>query len=165
MLKGSYCALVVDDNRYMAQLVVGMLRQSGLRSVRRAADADEVLAILRTDKIDVILCDLDVRSSGGIGILLRVRNPEESANIRIPVIMMCEGASVEELRVARDCGATEFVAKPVSQAALVRALHAALERKRPFIESERYIGPDRRRRHQNPDQERRRAANRGDTEN
>jgi DNA-binding response OmpR family regulator len=47
---------------------------------------------------------------------------------------------------ARDAGVDEYLIKPLTTAALCAKLEAVLSRRRAFIESEAYVGPDRRRR-------------------
>ena len=64
-------------------------------------------------------------------------------------------AKLQHVLRARDLGATEFIAKPVSQQAMHRALKSALERPRPFIDEKSFFGPDRRRKKQPATRERR----------
>jgi len=62
------------------------------------------------------------------------------------------------VEAARDAGVTEFCAKPVTAAEMIRKVAAVIDHPRHFVRSETYFGPDRRRR-QDPNfsgQERRR---------
>jgi DNA-binding response OmpR family regulator len=47
---------------------------------------------------------------------------------------------------ARDAGIDEYLIKPLTTASLCQKLEAVLQRRRPFIECDGYMGPDRRRR-------------------
>jgi response regulator RpfG family c-di-GMP phosphodiesterase len=70
----------------------------------------------------------------------RVPNPQ------VPVIMVTSLRSERDVQVARRAGVNEFVIKPFTPAALLSRIQLVLTRPRPFIVSEAYIGPDRRRR-------------------
>jgi DNA-binding response OmpR family regulator len=57
-------------------------------------------------------------------------------------------AHSEKARVeaARDAGATEFCAKPITAIEMLRKIGAVIDHPRPFIRTDTYFGPDRRRR-------------------
>ena len=50
-----------------------------------------------------------------------------------------------DVHEARNAGVDEFLAKPVDARRLLDRIVAAVARSRPFVESEAYVGPDRRR--------------------
>ena len=51
----------------------------------------------------------------------------------------------DRVREARDSGVNEFLTKPVSAKSLLARLITIIESPRPFIKTESYFGPDRRR--------------------
>jgi DNA-binding response OmpR family regulator len=60
--------------------------------------------------------------------------------------MLTGHTSVERVRLARDAGVNEFLAKPVSVKAMLTRLTAVIEHPRPFVRTKVYFGPCRRRR-------------------
>ncbi len=46
---------------------------------------------------------------------------------------------------ARDAGVNEFLAKPICAAGLYGKIRSVMERPRPFVHSDDFFGPDRRR--------------------
>jgi hypothetical protein len=50
------------------------------------------------------------------------------------------------VRLARDAGVNEFLAKPVSVKAILTRLISVIEHPRPFVRTKTYFGPCRRRR-------------------
>ena len=54
----------------------------------------------------------------------------------------------EQRRVtaARDSGVSEFLSKPFTVTGLLKRIEALIHSPRPFVRSETYFGPDRRRR-------------------
>ncbi len=141
-----YTALVVDSNPHMMTIIRRFLHQCGLRGVIPATTIAEAMDFIAKVPVDVIFCDLGVKPKGGIEFLRLLRNPTGSHNIKIPVIMMAEGASAQMVYEARDKGANEFLAKPLALKGVERVLKATLEKPRDFVESDVYVGPDRRRR-------------------
>jgi DNA-binding response OmpR family regulator len=53
---------------------------------------------------------------------------------------------MERIRIARDAGVNEILTKPVSPESLYGRLTSVVRQPRPYIETEQYFGPDRRRR-------------------
>ena len=141
----AYQILLVEESVPTARLLTTVLNQCGMRSVNVASTMEEACEILEHSRIDAVLCDWTGKGAIGFDILKAIRDPKGSYNSRLPVIMMASDPSLVKVTQARDAGATEFVAKPVSVKSLTRALWSALEKGRPFVESDHYFGPDRRR--------------------
>ena len=64
--------------------------------------------------------------------------------------MLTGHADVQRVVDARDAGVNEFMAKPVSAQALYTRMASMVERPRPFVKTETYFGPDRRRQDTGP---------------
>jgi DNA-binding response OmpR family regulator len=60
--------------------------------------------------------------------------------------MLTAHSDKTRVEAARDAGASEFCAKPVTAAELLRKVGAVIDRPRPFVRTDSYFGPDRRRR-------------------
>lgn len=141
----AYQVLLVEESIPTARILTTALSQCGMRSVVVASTLEEAFGILSHSQVDVVLCDWTGKGAIGFDILKAIRDPKGSYNSKLPVIMMSSDPSLVKVTQARDAGATEFVAKPVSVKSLTRALWSALEKGRPFVESDHYFGPDRRR--------------------
>jgi DNA-binding response OmpR family regulator len=63
----------------------------------------------------------------------------------MPVIMLTGNTEKRHVLAARDAGATEFLAKPVTPQAIYSRLVNVIERPRPFVRTKSYFGPCRRR--------------------
>jgi DNA-binding NtrC family response regulator len=59
--------------------------------------------------------------------------------------MVTAYADLDAITGARDTGVNEFMAKPISAAALEKRIRHVLEDPRGFVEAEKFAGPDRRR--------------------
>ena len=72
-------------------------------------------------------------------------NERQQAISRIPIIIISAFSEVERVIAARDSGANDFLAKPLSPRAILEHLTMVLRHPYEFIDAERYTGPDRRR--------------------
>jgi CheY-like chemotaxis protein len=138
--------LIVDDNVHMLDIVKTILRGFGAALVVEAKNATEAFHRLKHEAIDIVILDYVMGEEDGVAFLRRLRTAQDSPAPFVPVIMLT--AHSEKLRVeaARDAGATEFCAKPVTAAELIRKVGAVIDHPRPFVRADTYVGPDRRRR-------------------
>jgi two-component system chemotaxis response regulator CheY len=151
--------LLVDDHQPMREILKSLLFGLGVRQVSEARDAAQAFDMLRHVPFDILLTDYDMEGETGVQLAHRLRRAQELANRRIPIVMVTGRAEGPVILAARDAGVDEYLVKPLTAASLCQKVEAALGRRRPFIETPAYSGPDRRRRaadHAGP--ERRRAA-------
>ena len=74
--------------------------------------------------------------------------------------MVSANTETHQILEARDAGATEYLAKPVSGKLFYDRIVAVIENKRQFVRAEAFFGPDRRRLERPYFEEERRAENR-----
>ena len=138
--------LVVDDNQHMRKLVVAILQAFGVGHVYEASNGEQAWTALRDTNPDIILLDWQMTGMTGLEFVKKVRNDQDSPNPFVPVIMLTGHTHIDHVRMARDAGANEFLAKPVSVKAILSRLTAVIEHPRPFVRTKTYFGPCRRRR-------------------
>lgn len=136
-------ALIVEDNTHMRTLLRTLLGGVGLKDVVEARDGEEGLGCLARMPVDLVVSDLAMAPMDGIEFTRRLR--EHGENPFLPVIMVSGHTSRAMVMAARDAGVTEFVAKPVTARALCLRIAEIVDRPRPFVRSDVYFGPDRRR--------------------
>jgi len=150
--------LVVEDNKYMQLLLQNVLRMFKIRRIMTADDGVQALDVMRTFQPDIIFCDWNMEGVDGIELTRKVRNGTESANPYVPIVMLTGRTEARHIFKARDAGVTEYLAKPLSVAVLAQRLTTVIENARPFIRTNDFFGPDRRRRAVPPDDAPRRRA-------
>jgi len=138
--------LLVDDNLHMRLLLIEILRAIGVRQVYEAADGAAALQIMRTEAIDIVITDLAMQPIDGIGFVRLLRNSPDSPNPVAPVIMVTGHSTQRRVAEARDVGVTEFLSKPVTARGVIDRITRVVSNPRPFVRSNDYFGPDRRRR-------------------
>lgn len=137
--------LVVDDNRFMRDIVRNMLHAFGARTVVDAIDGADALEKFATHQPDVVILDWVLPVIDGIEVLRFMRNRKDSPNPYVPVIMLSAYGERRQVIAARDAGVTEYLVKPVAPKALYDRVTAVLVKPRDFVQTRGYFGPDRRR--------------------
>lgn len=102
--------LVIDDDPYIVELVVALLRDIGVREIRRA---DGVVAALQRfsekgTRIRLIICDWMMPGMEGIEFLRQVR----SIDADVPFLMLTSKSTVGSVQEAMDLGVTQYISKP-----------------------------------------------------
>lgn len=138
--------LVVDDHQPMREILKSLLFGLGARQVSEARDAAQAYELLRYAAFDILLTDYDMAGETGVQLAGKLRRAAGNPNQRIPIIMVTGRAEGPVILAARDAGVDEYLVKPLTTVSLNQKIEAALTRRRAFVETGVYVGPDRRRR-------------------
>jgi CheY-like chemotaxis protein len=138
--------LVVDDNVHMRKLVVTILQAFGVKQVFEADSAEHAWTTLREINPDIIVLDWVMEGKSGLELARMIRTMPEAPNAFVPLIMLTGYTSANHVRQARDAGVNEFIAKPVAAKTMMARLVSVIEYPRPFVRTDVYFGPCRRRR-------------------
>jgi CheY-like chemotaxis protein len=138
--------LVADDNAHIRAIVAAILSGIGIPRVAECCDGAQALDCLRRTPIDIAIVDFHMSPVDGVEFTHLVRNSPDSVNTELPIIMLTGFADRARVCEARDAGVTEIIVKPVTARAVYDRINAVVFRARPFIRSESYYGPSRRRR-------------------
>ena len=137
--------LLVDDNQHMRTIAAAILKSAGIGRVFEAADGGSALDMLRQEAVDLAIVDFNMFPLDGVEFTRLVRNSPDSANPYLPIIMMTGHSEKTRVVEARDAGVTEFVVKPITAKSVLDRVQAVIFRPRPFVKTDHYFGPDRRR--------------------
>ncbi|HWA89579.1 MAG TPA: response regulator [Rhizomicrobium sp.] len=138
--------LVVDDNAHMRKLVVTILQAFGALQIYEADCGERAWVLLRDANPDVVVLDWMMEGMSGLEFTRQVRTSSQTPNPFVPIIMLTGHTHIDHVRLARDAGVNEFLAKPVSVKAILTRLISVIEHPRPFVRTKSYFGPCRRRR-------------------
>jgi two-component system chemotaxis response regulator CheY len=138
--------LVVDDNHHMRVLVAEILKAVGVRHIFEASDGAQALQMMKNQAIDIIMTDLSMQPLDGIDFVRLLRRSPDSPNQMCPVIMITGHSTMTRVQEARNAGVNEFLAKPLTARGVIERISQVVEHPRPFVKTESYFGPDRRRR-------------------
>ena len=105
-------ALIVDDSSVMRKIVERSLRQAGLDGlkVREAGTGVEGLEALRSERVDLILTDINMPTMDGLEFVRQIK--EQNLAPGVPVIMITTESSEEHVKRAIQAGARGYIRKP-----------------------------------------------------
>lgn len=136
--------LIVEDDEALLEPLKQMVRDFGVHSVLTARSGDESISLLGDVPIDMIISNYALPPSDGIEFARRLRHGEGGADPETPIIMLAGDDERIEAQAARDIGVNGFIDKPVSPTSLYSSMLSETTKPREFINTKRYIGPDRR---------------------
>ncbi len=115
--------LAIDDDAIFLRLIDQILTQKGY-AVFKASNGQEGLRLLFTEKPDLVLLDVIMPRMDGWQTCQRIRELSD-----IPIIMLTGKQKAEEDIVrGLDCGADEYLLKPIGKRELVARVQAVLRR-------------------------------------
>lgn len=138
--------LIIDDNAHIRQLLRTILYAVGIRSIDVAEDGATGFDSFCRLEYDLVFTDYEMEPISGLDLVDMIRTSRKSPNPYVPVIMISSYSDEERVSRARDRGVTEFLAKPFTVDVLMSRLESVIEEPRPFVRTDTYFGPDRRRR-------------------
>lgn len=137
--------MAVDDCRFMRNVTSRMLQTLGVGEVEVARDGQDALMRLRDCNPDLVICDWEMAGMSGPDFVRELRTSPNSPNRYTPVVMLTGYTERAKVEAARDMGVTEFLAKPVSAEGLYKRIVSIIENPRPFVRTDDFFGPCRRR--------------------
>ena len=102
--------LVVDDFATMRRIIKNILRQIGYTNILEADDGSTALAILKKEKVDLVITDWNMPKMSGLELLKAIRSDESLKDI--PVMMVTAEALKENIIEAVKAGVNQYIVKP-----------------------------------------------------
>jgi len=137
-------SLIVDRDHYTRGLIAQMLRGFGMESPVLVDNGEQAKAYLTEGRPDIVIVEGDLSDMPSADLLGWIRRQSKSPLRFVPLIVMSGYTQLRMLATARDGGAHIIVRKPVSPQTLFDRILWVAQHARPFLETDHYIGPDRR---------------------
>lgn len=112
--------LIVEDNELSRDMLSRRLRRRGYE-VTVAVDSSEAIAIVMTDRPDVVLMDLSLPEMDGWATTRILKNTESTAGI--PVIALTAHAGPGDREMALEAGCDDYDTKPIELTRLLGKIH------------------------------------------
>jgi PAS domain S-box-containing protein len=115
--------LVADDSALNQQVAMEMLQGVGA-TVSLASNGHEVLALLRVQRFEAVLMDVQMPGMDGVEATRQIR--ADPALDGVLIIALTASASTQERRWCLDAGMNDFISKPIKPALLYGTLARCL---------------------------------------
>ncbi|MDA8160375.1 MAG: response regulator, partial [Desulfobacteraceae bacterium] len=107
----SYLVQIVDDDKILRQVLSMGMSKAGFFTAESPSGLD-ALNDFQTLMPDAILLDVIMPDMDGFGVCARIR--QMPGGERVPIIMITGQDDYESINHAFNCGATDFVVKPIN---------------------------------------------------
>jgi two-component system, chemotaxis family, chemotaxis protein CheY len=118
--------LVVDDFSTMRRIVRGLLKEMGCNNTDEAEDGVIALQMLKAQKYDFVVSDINMPNMNGFDLLKAVK--AEDSLKHIPVLMVTAEARKEDIVLAAQSGAAGYIVKPFTKATLEEKVQKILQK-------------------------------------
>ena len=142
--------LLIDDNLQALDILSSIVQGFGVKEQIRCSSAIEASVVVKKRPVDLILVDCAMPEMDGYDFIRWLRREGPAPTRQTPVIMLTGHAAASKVHKSRDCGASFIVTKPLTPAVLLQRIVWLSTDEREFIQSETYVGPDRRVRNMGP---------------
>lgn len=115
-------ALVVDDDRILADVVAFALRREGFQVIQ-AYDGLAAIQRWAEEQPDLIVLDINLPKMDGYAVCQRIRREADT-----PIIMLTVRNEDSDIVYGLELGADDYITKPFSPRQLVARAHAVLRR-------------------------------------
>ena len=118
--------LVVDDFSTMRRIVRGLLKEMGCSNVTEAEDGAVALSMLKAQRFDFVVSDINMPNMNGFELLKAIKAEEMLRHL--PVLMVTAEARKEDIVLAAQSGAAGYIVKPFSKATLEDKVQRILQK-------------------------------------
>ncbi|MEP6618779.1 MAG: response regulator transcription factor [bacterium] len=118
--------LIVEDDKKLAAFLERSLSE-GAHSIETVFTYADAIAVLSFKEFDGVLVDLNLPDGSGVDIIRQIRRRESD----IPVLVLTGRADPQDVVVALDAGADDYVTKPFSSDVLKARVRALMRRGGP----------------------------------
>jgi|SRR5580692_7556565 two-component system chemotaxis response regulator CheY len=119
--------LVVDDSTAIRKILQRALRQTGMSigTIYEAGDGQEALTLLETEKVDLILSEINMPKMDGLQMLASLKTSAQWRHI--PVVMITAESGAAKVCEAVRLGAAGYLRKPFTPDQIRERLAGILE--------------------------------------
>ena len=115
--------MTADDSASVRQMVGFTLKQSGYEVIE-AVDGRDALTKLTSQKVDMLITDLNMPNMDGLGLIRGVR--AGTLNKFIPIIMLTTESQDSKKGEGKAAGATGWIVKPFKPEQLIAVIKKVL---------------------------------------
>ena len=118
--------LIVDDFSTMRRIVRGLLKEMGCNNADEAEDGVAALNMLKAQKFDFVVSDINMPNMNGFDLLKAIKADESLKHL--PVLMVTAEARKEDIVLAAQSGAAGYIVKPFTKATLEEKVQKIMQK-------------------------------------
>ncbi len=118
--------LIVDDFSTMRRIVRGLLKEIGYHNAEEAEDGAIALGMLKSQKFDFIVSDINMPNMNGFDLLSAIKKDDSLKHL--PVLMVTAEARKEDIVRAVQEGAAGYIVKPFTKATMEEKVQKIMQK-------------------------------------
>lgn len=118
--------LIVDDFSTMRRIVRGLLKEMGCENADEAEDGAVALSMLKAQKYDFVVSDINMPNMTGFDLLKAVKSDDSLKHL--PMLMVTAEARKEDIVLAAQSGASGYIVKPFTKATLEEKVQKIIQK-------------------------------------
>ncbi len=118
--------LIVDDFSTMRRIIHGLLKEMGCHNAEEAEDGTVALAMLKLQKFDFVVSDINMPNMNGFDLLNAIKADDSLKHL--PVLMVTAEARKEDIILAAQSGAAGYIVKPFTKATLEEKVQKIMQK-------------------------------------
>ena len=136
--------LLIDPDRASRATLRNILVDNGFRNVIQGAGMADIEHQFNIAMPDLLISDIKLEDGNFNGFVYKLRHHEVGNNPFLPIIATAWSPTSDEVRAIVQAGADDIVTKPLSAEQLLQRIRGQILKRKPFVVTSVYIGPDRR---------------------
>jgi DNA-binding response OmpR family regulator len=137
-------ALLRNPDPVTRKIITGTLGNHGCRQIVVADHGGEVEHYLKSDMVDLLICDADQGLQDACDSIRQMRNRADGDNTFALSIILTSRPDPESVAHLIDSGTDAILVKPFQPKALAMQIDALIRSRKPFVITRDYVGPERR---------------------
>jgi diguanylate cyclase (GGDEF)-like protein/PAS domain S-box-containing protein len=126
MIPGSDSLLIVDDDAMNCDVMVRYFSMYGFE-ISAQSNGKDALEWIHSHRVDLVLLDIEMPGLNGLDVLKTLR--ENYTQAQLPIIMVTGRTSSDDIVVALDAGANDYLTKPIDYPVMLARVKTQLSRK------------------------------------
>lgn len=115
--------VLIEDEQHIAEALQFLFSRQGWQ-VAMHNDGATALELIRAEAPDLVVLDIMILNKSGLDVLREMRESDDVADI--PVLMLTAKGQANNRMAAELAGATQFMTKPFSNAALIETVRTLI---------------------------------------
>ena len=138
--------LLADGRAHLRSSLRMALNEAGIENIHNAPEASALAEAVEQQQAppDIILCDAALRGGDAAEAVHAIRNGELGRNPFVCVLALAWTATHDTVTRRVNAGADHVVAGPIAPQKVIDRIEAMIHRRKPFVVTADYVGPDRR---------------------
>lgn len=138
--------VLLEPQRNVRRVLKYELQEVGFRDVYDCGSVDNARSLINAEKPELLLLDLDGDQDGACTLIRDIRYRRVGHDPFLVIIAVSWRPEREMVHDVMKSGVDDMITKPVSVDMLSRRIDNMIEKRKKFVATETYFGPDRRQR-------------------